>query len=226
MSFTYAIPDIHGHFDMLLRGLDFVSAHSGDARDADIVFLGDYVDRGPQSREVVELLMDGPENWICLMGNHEQMMIDAYDYGERGNWLHSGGKATYNSFAPGGVTEKHLEWLRALHLYHEDKHRVYVHAGVPLDTVGTHATGAFVPLAEQSANELLWHRYVSNSDHGWRDKHVVHGHTPQKHGPECLRNRTNLDCGAVYGGPLAIGVFDDDVPGGPVEVLKVEDLDA
>ena len=213
MSFTYVIPDIHGRFDLLEQTLALIAEHSDGARERRVIFLGDYIDRGPQSREVVELLMKGPPEWICLKGNHEAMMVDAFLPGhDRDLWISNGGKATLQSFFRHGrtlVQDTHLSWLYSLPLFHEDRHRVYVHAGIEHDA----------PLEDQE-NSLLWYRYSNNPDRGWNSKHVVHGHTPRREGPILLTNRTNLDCGAYFNNRLVVGVFDDDIPGGPVTTLK------
>jgi serine/threonine protein phosphatase 1 len=92
-----------------------------------------------------------------------------------------------------------------------DTHRVYVHAGVD-ETYN---------LNDQSEQVTQWFRYPLGADIGYRDQHVVHGHTPKKHGPELYSNRTNLDTGAYKRGVLFVGVFDDDIGGGPVELIKV-----
>jgi serine/threonine protein phosphatase 1 len=215
MSFTYVIPDIHGRFDLLEQALALIAEHSNGARGRRVIFLGDYIDRGPQSREVVELLMKGPPEWICLKGNHEAMMVDAFLPGhDRDLWISNGGKATLQSFFRHGrtlVQDTHLSWLYSLPLFHEDQHRIYIHAGIPHRDV---------PLEDQGEAALLWYRYPPNGDIGYNGKHVVHGHTPRINGPVLLDNRTNLDCGAYLSDRLVVGVFDDDVPGGPVEVLE------
>jgi serine/threonine protein phosphatase 1 len=215
MSFTYAIPDIHGRYDLMMIALDLIKEHSGETEQK-IVFLGDYIDRGPQSREVVEHLMAGamhPPAWVCLKGNHEDMMVEAFFPGNsRERWISNGGRATLQSFSRQGRTliqDKHLSWLASLPLFHEDRHRVYVHAGIEHDA----------PLEDQE-NSLLWYRYSNNPDRGWNSKHVVHGHTPRREGPILLTNRTNLDCGAYFNNRLVVGVFDDDIPGGPVTTLE------
>ncbi|MBQ0818652.1 MAG: serine/threonine protein phosphatase [Methyloceanibacter sp.] len=214
MSLTYALPDIHGRYDLLLRALELIEERAGGEK-APVVFLGDYIDRGPQSCEVVELLMRGPPEWICLKGNHEAMMVDAFLPGhDRDLWISNGGKATLQSFFRHNrtlVQGTHLSWLYSLPLFHEDQHRIYIHAGIP---------NRDVPLEDQGEEALLWYRYSQNSDRGWNGKHVVHGHTPRTNGPVLLDNRTNLDCGAYFSNRLVVGVFDHDVPGGPVEVLE------
>ena len=101
-----------------------------------------------------------------------------------------------------GMMKDHAAWFESLPRVHSDAHRVYVHAGVlPMEA-----------LEKQPESITQWFRYPSGIDVGWRDKHVVHGHTP---GVLQLANRTCLDGGKT----LCCGVFDDDVAGGPVEML-------
>jgi serine/threonine protein phosphatase 1 len=76
-------------------------------------------------------------------------------------------------------------------------------------------------LDEQSAENVMWKIYPDDDDRGHGQRHVVHGHHKHAHGPIFRRNRTNLDTFAWYTGRLAIGVFDDAAPGGPIEVLEV-----
>src|SRR5882762_2760652 len=109
----YAIGDIHGRYDLMQKALREIARDSGDA--ATVVFLGDYIDRGPQSREVVERLMRGPERagdrWICLKGNHEQMACDGQEPGSRQwLWLDNGGDATLDSFG-GEMPAAVLAWI-------------------------------------------------------------------------------------------------------------------
>ena len=212
MATTYVIPDIHGRFDLLRVALGLIEGHAKGKPN--IVCLGDYIDRGPQSREVVELLMRSP--YKCLKGNHEDMLVEAFTLGEghAGNWIRNGGDATLKSFKGEDglmlLTKKHLLWMNCLPLFHKDAHRYYVHAGI---------SDPDRPLKEQKQS-LLWHRYMGGENEPYRGKHVVHGHTPERDGPLLLSNRTNLDCGAVFWGRLVVGVFDDDRPGGPVEILE------
>jgi serine/threonine protein phosphatase 1 len=97
--------------------------------------------------------------------------------------------------------------MKSLPLWYEDEHRVYVHAALsdkyPLDKQGS---------------VILWGRYSETQEANW-PKHVVHGHTPVQT-PTLLASRTNLDTGAVFGGPLSVGVFLDDKPGGPVDIWE------
>jgi serine/threonine protein phosphatase 1 len=207
----YAIGDVHGRFDLLVRAL----AAIGDLepQDARLVLLGDYVDRGPQSREVVDRLigLSKSDRVTCLRGNHEEMMVRALEGDPQGalTWLSNGGGETLASYE-GEVPPEHLDWMRRLPVSYETQHHFFVHAGVRPG----------VPLDRQAPEEMVWIRgrfLDSDEDFG---KHVVHGHTPDLE-PELRPNRTNLDTGAFRTGTLTVGVFDG--PGGPTEVWAVRE---
>jgi len=223
MSFTFVIPDIHGRLDLLIDAVmarinDYQAENRG--HDCKLIFLGDYIDRGPKSQEVLGFLMvreTSWSSWVCLKGNHEDMMLKASLPGnDQKLWLYNGGRETLASYGVGrasDVPDEDLKWIADRPLFHEDEHRVYVHAGVPHPDM---------PLLEQGEQALLWYRYPRNADKGWNGKHVVHGHSAHKDGPELFSNRTNLDCGAYFSNRLVVGVFDDDVPGGPIAVLEAQ----
>jgi serine/threonine protein phosphatase 1 len=109
------------------------------------------------------------------------------------------------------VARAHLTWAAALARAYEDGHRIFVHArivdGVPLDM--------------QSGRDLMWRSYEPEHPGGWFGKHVVHGHEDREEGPLHFPGRTNLDTRAWKTGRLAVGVFDDDLAGGPIGVLEV-----
>jgi serine/threonine protein phosphatase 1 len=216
MSLTYVIPDIHGRCDLLSEGLAGVSGRSGgDA--ATIVTIGDYVDKGPQSRQVIERLRSGvAEGWrlIALKGNHDAMMVDALrNPAKIASWLEKGGDAALASYGgyPAAVPQNHLAWLDGLQLMYVDAHRIYVHAGLDPE----------VPLDQQSVATLLWKRYPKGFPGGFGRRHVVHGHDNSPEGPLLYEGRTNLDTLAWRTGRLVIGVFDDDRPGGPVDFMVI-----
>ena len=198
MGKTAVFTDIHGRFTALQELLDMVP------QDAKLVFMGDYVDRGTQSREVVALVRSLP-GAVCLRGNHEDMLCAE----DPRHWLANGGASTilsYKNPLTGELDHAALQhdvaWFLSLPRVHSDAHRVYVHAGV----------APALELHQQPESITQWFRYSDKADVGWRDKHVVHGHTP---GIVRLRNRTCLDGGKT----LTCGIFDDDVAGGPVELL-------
>src|SRR5580704_5641133 len=99
---TYAIGDVHGRLDLLTEAIEAIGSHVGDAPFR-VVFLGDYVDRGPDSRGVIDLLMDLQKRWpvVCLKGNHEELMIQAVTHPHGGRlrrWLEYGGDETLRSY--------------------------------------------------------------------------------------------------------------------------------
>jgi serine/threonine protein phosphatase 1 len=223
MPKTYAIADLHGRFDLLCAALDRIAEHAG-TDPYTVVTLGDYLDRGPKSASIIELLMRlprGRRKLVCLKGNHEDMMVETLlkplhpDW-----WIGNGGGATLVSYGhpqsgvydPAVVPKEHIDWLDKLPLMHVDKHRVFVHAGV----------WDGVPLEDQRANEMLWMLYPNYADIGHGERHVVHGHHQFEDGPILLKNRTDLDTLAWLTGRLVVGVFDDDVPGGPVDLIEIK----
>lgn len=223
---TYAIGDIHGRLDLLERAEAAIARHAA-GRLCQVVCLGDYVDRGPRSREVVETLMvrRARAGWICLKGNHEDMMVEAASSGDVARWVGdgNGGEATLASYGGlAAVPDAHLAWLANLPLLHHQPGagggRLFVHAGVRPG----------VPLAEQDAHTLMWIRDLFLAAPAEAlPCHVVHGHTPCWRGkpapslPERLPHRTNLDTGACWTGVLSVGVFAEGEDGGPGEVLAV-----
>jgi serine/threonine protein phosphatase 1 len=222
MSRTYAVPDLHGRYDLLRLAIDRITLHSR-GHVTKIVTLGDYVDRGPNSRQIIDFLI----NWssseltlIALKGNHEAMMWQCCrNLSEMSWWLGNGGDQTilsYDRSASGNddaevIPPGHLHWIETLPLMFVDQHRVYVHAGVD----------PTLPLHQQSEQTLLWKRYPATFSKGFGSRHVVHGHDAQSDGPVVTKGKTNLDTWAWKTGRLVVGVFDDDIPGGAVEFLQI-----
>jgi serine/threonine protein phosphatase 1 len=223
MSRTYAIADLHGRFDLLKAAIDTVCNHARGV-EAKIISLGDYVDRGPQSRQVMEYLV----NWsldalplVALKGNHEAMMWECCkNLSEIAWWIKNGGDQTllsYGQYATANpqasaVPAAHLDWIARLPSMCVDRHRIFVHAGVEES----------LPLDQQGEQITLWKRYPDGFKKGHRHYHVVHGHDARPDGPVLTAGRTNLDTLAWRTGRLVIGVFDDAVPGGPRELLEIK----
>jgi serine/threonine protein phosphatase 1 len=225
MQPIFAIGDIHGQIDMLHNALDLIS-NDQDA-GAQIVFLGDYVDRGPNSKAVLDLLIQGQDSgapWIVLKGNHDRYMtrfLNDSEYRDKNttklyHWLAGpiGGRETLRSYgvdvderrsfadiqadALDAVPERHRQYIEDLPLTHETDEHIFVHAGIRPG----------VPMAEQVEDDLIWIRkgwLEDESDHG---KLVVHGHTALEQ-PQHYGNRLNLDGGAGYGRPLLPAVLLD-----------------
>lgn len=217
MSMTYVIPDLHGRYDLLCDGLAEIAARAA-GKTSVIVTIGDYVDKGPDSREVIERLLSGVGegfSLVALKGNHDAMMVDALrDPARMAAWIAKGGDAALASYGgdPAAVPPTHIDWLDRLRLMHIDAHRLYVHAGVDPE----------LPLDRQSEETLLWKRYPTGYAGGFANLHVVHGHDNDPEGPLLYEGRTNLDTLAWRTGRLTIGIFDDDRPGGPVDFILIK----
>lgn len=201
---VFAIGDLHGCPDELEVLLDHVRAGGDDT----VVFLGDYVDRGPRVRPLVERLLrlrtEGPQT-VFLRGNHEDMLLAYLGLGGRhaDAYLANGGTATLASYdIPDGVAgaaaaalmpAPHLEFLRGLVLMHRYGRFLFVHAGVRPG----------VPLDGQDEEDLLWIReefFRGRHDLPWT---VVFGHTPQREARVALPFYVGLDTGLVYGNKLS-----------------------
>ena len=214
---VYAIGDVHG-LDERLAALHAAIgddlAHRPCAAPL-LLHLGDYVDRGPDSRGVVARLVGGEPlpgiATVNLMGNHEQTMLDALagEGAAMTDWMINGGGAALRSWggdpdAPRGtwvdaVPAGHLRFLHGLALMHREGGYLFVHAGIRPG----------VAIAEQTRQDLLSIRQAflySEADFGVV---VVHGHTP-KADPVLRANRIGIDTGAVYGGRLTCAVLEDD----------------
>lgn len=215
---TYAIGDIHGCCALLDALLARIEAHAA-SRPHRLVFLGDYIDRGPDSAGVIRMVSrlhwSDPERVACLMGNHEAMLLEAlHSPSAAQHWLRNGAVETLHSYGVDEAAELPtdvLDWIESLPTLHEDRRRWYVHAG-------------FRPGCEPPDPEVhnrLWIREPFLSEDCDYGRHVVHGHTPQMSGrPETRPHRTNLDTAAVYGGRLTAGVFCD-AQGPALEFLQV-----
>ncbi|MDZ4096089.1 MAG: metallophosphoesterase family protein [Paracoccaceae bacterium] len=225
---TYAIGDIHGHLDLLQEVHARIAtdrATTGD-HDAPIVHLGDLVDRGPDSRGVVEYLrqgVDAGENWVVLKGNHDRMFtlyLDDFKTQDPGlrrdlSWLHPrlGGTETLASYgvpnagarrlatvfaeAVAAVPINHRSFLEARPTSLQRGEVIFVHAGIRPG----------IALDDQNETDLVWIRDTFLNDPRDHGALIVHGHTaidvPTHYG-----NRLNIDSSAAYGGPLSAVVIE------------------
>ncbi len=194
----YAIGDIHG----CSRELELLLARIYPKTSDTVVFLGDYIDRGPDSKGVIDIILDlqSKTNVVALKGNHEQLFLDFLESPQSpgaGVFILNGGGATLASYpGPGGtfeIPERHIEFLYGLKLKYETATHFFVHAGVPLKPLSE--------INDADTEALIWSRQpFLSSDYRW-EKTIVHGHTPVP-SPEILANRINLDTGCVYNGHL------------------------
>lgn len=220
----YAIGDIHGRADLLAALLSAIAtdAREGAAAACGIVYLGDYVDRGPQSAAVIDLVLDAaPKGFalVTLMGNHEEMMrrFLAGEVALGRTWMMNGGGATLESYgveAPGWFDDdadfgharaalaahlppRHRDFLDRLKLTHEAGDYLFVHAGVRPG----------VALAEQQPEDLLWIRDEFLDSGETFEKRIVHGHSIAAQ-PVIQRNRIGIDTGAYASGTLTALVLE------------------
>jgi len=198
MERIFAIGDIHGCMDKLGTLIDQLDI----AFDRDtLVFIGDYIDRGPHSFEVVQYLINFKkqhQNIVFLKGNHEDMLEKYLDGVDRFTYLANGGQQTLDSYLKQDrvpktfpIPDAHLDFFKSLVLFFETDHYIFVHAGLKNK----------IPLDLQNTHDLLWIRsdfIQSDYDFG---KQVVFGHTPFPK-PLVLPNKIGIDTGAVYGNKL------------------------
>ncbi len=198
MERVFAVGDIHGCLDKLVLLMGKIDI---DFRKDTLVFIGDYIDRGPKSKEVVDYLMDlarGKDSVIFLRGNHEYMLQGYLDGTDTMFFLANGGEATIRSYLQSGMRNEvkpipsdHLGFFDSLRLYYETADYIFVHAGLK----------AQVPLEKQNEWDMLWIReefIYSDFDFG---RQVVFGHTAFRK-PLVLANKIGIDTGAVYGNKL------------------------
>lgn len=232
---VYAMGDIHGRADLLERALDLIDAHVGrvGARNPQVVFVGDYIDHGPDSARVLarvrELADELPANVTCLMGNHERMLLDFLsDPVTRGpRWLRTGAPETLDSYGlhssqlrPGAAPDTLrssakalrakmgrdlLKWVDGLPLSWSSGNLWVVHA----------AADPQHPMEAQSPRVLLWGHPEFESRPRADGHWVVHGHTPTK-APVTDEGRIGIDTGAWQTGMLTTVAI---LPDGHVEFL-------
>lgn len=205
MGRVYIVGDIHGCFhelEVLVSGLPLTSADR-------LIFLGDYIDRGPASKEVIEFLLGvkaaGPCQVTFLKGNHEDMFLDFMGkdgrFGEA--FLNNGGSATLRSYripqgdnghaVAGRIPPEHMAFFTGLEMFAVVDNVLCVHAGV----------NPVVSLSEQSPEELLWIRQEFLNNPHLLPYTVVFGHTPHRAVRFELPYKVGIDTGLVYGGKLS-----------------------
>ncbi|WP_137110045.1 metallophosphoesterase [Rhodobacter sp. SY28-1] len=222
----YAIGDIHGHIDLLRAAHDLIATDMARHGKGQVIHLGDLVDRGPDSRGVVDHLMQGiaaGEDWIVLKGNHDRMfwrfLRDPHEPepGLRADlgWLHPklGGPDTLRSYgvvnaadrpttkvhveARDLVPQAHLDFLATRPSLYRAGDCIFVHAGIRPG----------IALEQQTETDLVWIREPFLSEATSHGPLIVHGHTSIDAATH-YGNRLNLDSGAAYGGPLSAVVIE------------------
>ena len=205
----FAIGDIHGCPDELAALLREIRAGAGDS----VVFIGDYVDRGPSARDVVEQLIElkrGPAEIVFLKGNHEDMMLNFMGlpghYGE--SFLFNGGAATLDSYGVGEpeleralerIPDPHMAFLRDLAVSYLHPPYLFVHAGVmPMRQ-----------LEEQQVEDLLWIRQEFIFNPHKLGQTVIFGHTPMREVMIDRPYKIGIDTGLVYGNKLTCIEFNE-----------------
>ncbi|MBS0384893.1 MAG: serine/threonine protein phosphatase [Proteobacteria bacterium] len=219
MTVYYAIGDVHGEKAKLDDLLAQIASDVGGA-DHRIVFIGDLIDRGAESRTVVETAMrrNAQEGAIVIRGNHEELMLHAYERDETIGLYHgamNGGDETIASYkAVNGsadhwrdaIDAAHVNWMRNLPTMHRDQERglVFVHGGID--------PKAFPNDSDELRMWTRSERFFKSSR--WPDREelknilVVHGHTPtEDFEPDVQPRRINVDTGACFGGPLTAVVL-------------------
>jgi serine/threonine protein phosphatase 1 len=209
----YCFPDIHGCSNLLKQALSFV--YRENPNGGKIIFLGDYIDRGPDNWGVLQTIMKPPEGWefVTLLGNHEEMFVDAYMNGTQFYDVRAArdiagfkqDEFVIYDHVRQGIDRSIIEWMFKLKICHIEDKNVFAHAFYD-DTLSPE---------DQRAHSSVWTRMddwmsFQNSKQGL---YLTHGHTPRKHGPVKSPNRTNLDCGAVFYGRLVIAEYYKDVQG-------------
>ena len=193
MTNIVAIGDVHGSYELLLKTLQPLLG-----TQAEVVFLGDLIDRAPEKDGDIKVLdfvhglaaapeLAGLSKVTVLTGNHEQLFLQAVETGDTELWEWNGGNPDLIKQAEG-----HIDWLNSLPFYYIKGDYLFVHAGVRPD----------VPLEEQTLEDCTWIRdpFLNAENHGLPYT-IVHGHTIVDY-PEIHPHRINIDTGAYYTGRL------------------------
>jgi len=213
---VYAVGDIHGQAKLLEKALNAIEEDAKTFKGERIIqiFLGDYIDRGMYSREVLDLLTQPPPEGherICLLGNHEATLLKFLDNPKTiRKWSSFGGFTTLASYGIAipktlsgkDLTNLHRDFIRVFPASHQNflkelQHRycvgdyLFVHAGV----------NPYLPLDEQYAEDLIWIREEFTDYEGLYPQYIIHGHTPVET-LDIRRNRANLDLSVAIGEQL------------------------
>lgn len=209
---TIVIGDIHGCYDELKCLITNLKREKVYKPKKDrLIFLGDYVDRGDKSKDVVAFvrnLQKRNKNVIALMGNHEDMLLDYFN-GYDKSWLYNGCDTTADSYGDDVETLYYdMQWMYELPLYYEDDYFIYAHAGINKNRA----------MEKQSKFTLLWIREAFFNNSKRSEKTVIFGHTPtmmlkntEREKPYFNKNNNciGIDTGCVFGGNLTALIIDN-----------------
>ncbi len=187
---TYVVGDVHGMLEPLLELFRKLPLKEED----EIVFLGDYIDRGPDSKGVIEFVenLSKIHRVVTIRGNHEDMLMNCLEGGDCLTWEFNGAHATIRSFGGADRIREKLDFFKNTVLYYEKGRYLMVHGGVRPG----------VPLEDQDPQDLIWIRdEFIFSQNPLPGKIVVFGHTPFE-SPLLMRDKIGIDTGCVYGGHL------------------------
>jgi serine/threonine protein phosphatase 1 len=209
MKRTLCISDIHGCYDEFCELLQLVNYNPFEDK---LVLLGDYMDRGSKSKEVLEMVMGlvNEHGAIALKGNHDKMFLDMIDERDYTVFISNGGLKTLASYYPDlkdyvdvGLARQyilnnyksHIEFIRNLPYYYEDENFIYVHAGL---------NPMYKEWKDNTPNDMIWIRELFFDNYTRTDKTVIFGHTPclNLHGKEDVwmgGDKIGIDGACAYG---------------------------
>lgn len=198
--------DIHGCYDKLCELIKKADLQKEDQ----LIFLGDYIDRGSDSKKVLDYLMNLKKDYDCifLLGNHEEMFLNFINRPKISDiYLYNGGFTTLKNFQVNKekgsnweIDDKYINFIENMKLWYETEDYFFVHAGVPNKNLEE--------ITENDKDYLIWTRDLFfQSEYIW-DKIIIHGHTPIKE-IDVNSEKVNIDTGCVYGGKLSCLVLPD-----------------
>lgn len=226
----FPIGDIHGEYDGMRRLYDRIVAEIQGGVDpksgGTIVFLGDYIDRGKDSKRVLDFCMSLEDSsdikHIFLKGNHEDFMVNCRrtrgDYVTMDLWQFHGGEDTFKSFGIdvpkfyGGALDEYVEWMEGLPIIAYDDSYVFVHAAIDI----------YQPLSAQKSEDCMWRFERMENAYEKYDKIVVHGHMIRKFGPivDIPNNRIWMDNGMyIFKQPASLCLPEPYIPDQDIEIL-------
>lgn len=213
---SLVIGDIHGRFDLLYEAFELIKSLK-DGIPTNVIFLGDYIDKGPNSKLVLEKLMrefdNTPigNNHVSLMGNHEQMAIYAHCFGTFEPWLKNGGNATLQSYSNHEIDGNVLKFMKEMPIIAEDKNAIYVHSGI---------NPKYNANDERQYPSCLWigDEFYENIATMNYPKPIIYGHKPRSR-PEIHRDEygivvaVGIDTGAEFSDNLTLLQITDEGDG-------------